>query len=189
MTKPVASCRKHARISGLECEGCRENEAPPQAAKSERNGNDMNQCITLDEPNGVEETIRKKTRNRRPLPPPETRDWMSCNCDMVAAGWPLAEAAMSGLFGLTHPANVLPTDSSKVPNYPPPHQRPENSEPQASGNLRGLAAVSQPLWDLSRNLPIYLKYLDLLSKSVFTIFDKPLQCAIRLLLSAWMMVV
>jgi hypothetical protein len=62
-------------------------------------GNNMNQHITLDPPKRIEGTVRKKTRNRRPLLRPETRDWMGCNCDMVAAGWPLAEAAMSGLFG------------------------------------------------------------------------------------------
>jgi hypothetical protein len=64
----------------------------------------MNQTVTLDQVNRIERTIRKNTGNRLPLPPPETRDWMSCNPDMVAPGWPLAEAAMSGLFG-SLPAN------------------------------------------------------------------------------------
>jgi hypothetical protein len=59
----------------------------------------MNQTVTLDQVNRVERTIRKKTRNRRPLPPPETPDGMNCKCEMVAAAWPLAEAAMSGFFG------------------------------------------------------------------------------------------
>ncbi len=34
---------------------------------------------TLDQPNAVERTTRKKTRNRRPLPPREAREWMTAN--------------------------------------------------------------------------------------------------------------
>jgi hypothetical protein len=50
----------------------------------------MNQCITLDQPNGVEGTVRKKTRNRRPLPPPETRDWMTASETALALGCSVA---------------------------------------------------------------------------------------------------
>ena len=34
---------------------------------------------TLDQPNAVERTTRKKTRNRRPLPPLQAREWMTAN--------------------------------------------------------------------------------------------------------------
>jgi Helix-turn-helix domain len=50
----------------------------------------MNQTITLDQVNRVETTIRKKTRNRRPLPPPETRDWMTANETALALGCSVA---------------------------------------------------------------------------------------------------
>jgi hypothetical protein len=64
--------------------------AVPQEAKTEQNGNDMNQRITLDQPNGVEGTILQKTRNRRPLPAPETRDWMTANETALALGCSVA---------------------------------------------------------------------------------------------------
>jgi hypothetical protein len=89
-TKPVTRCRNYSSISGLGGEGCRENEAPSQAAKSELNENHMNQHITLDQPNGIEGTVRKKTRNRRPLPAPETRDWMTANETALALGCSVA---------------------------------------------------------------------------------------------------
>jgi len=50
----------------------------------------MNQYITLDQPNGVEGTIRKQTRSRRPLPPPEARDWMTANETPLALGCSVA---------------------------------------------------------------------------------------------------
>jgi hypothetical protein len=50
----------------------------------------MNQTITLDRQNGVERTIRKKTRSRRPLPPPEARDWMTANETALALGCSVA---------------------------------------------------------------------------------------------------
>ena len=50
----------------------------------------MNQIITLDQPNGVERTIRTKIRNCRPLPPPEARDWMTANETAVALGCSVA---------------------------------------------------------------------------------------------------
>lgn len=37
----------------------------------------MEQPITLDQPEGVARSTHKKTRNRRPLPPLEVRDWMT----------------------------------------------------------------------------------------------------------------
>ena len=49
----------------------------------------MNQTITLDRPNGVER-IYRKTRNRRPLPPQETRDWMTANETALALGCSVA---------------------------------------------------------------------------------------------------
>lgn len=50
----------------------------------------MNQTITLDRPNGVERTIRKKTRSRHPLAPPEARDWMTANETALALGCSVA---------------------------------------------------------------------------------------------------
>jgi hypothetical protein len=50
----------------------------------------MNQYITLSPPNGVEGTIRKQTRSRRPLPPPEARDWMTANETALALGCSVA---------------------------------------------------------------------------------------------------
>jgi hypothetical protein len=64
--------------------------APQQGAESEQSGNHMNQPITLDLPNEVERTIRKKTRNRRPLPPPEARDWMTANETALTLGCSVA---------------------------------------------------------------------------------------------------
>ena len=46
--------------------------------------------ITLDRPNGVANTIRKKTRNRRLLPPQETRDWMTPGETALALGCSVA---------------------------------------------------------------------------------------------------
>lgn len=37
----------------------------------------MNPDTTFDQPNGVAREIRKRTRIRRPLPPPDARDWMT----------------------------------------------------------------------------------------------------------------
>ena len=37
----------------------------------------MEQPITLDQPNWVAKSTHKKTRNRRPLPALEVRDWMT----------------------------------------------------------------------------------------------------------------
>ena len=45
---------------------------------------------TLDQPNTVERTIRKKTRNRRPPPPQETRDWMRATETALALGCSVA---------------------------------------------------------------------------------------------------
>jgi Helix-turn-helix domain len=50
----------------------------------------MNQTTTLDQPNGVERTIRKRTRNRRPLPPQDTRDWMTPRETALALGCSVA---------------------------------------------------------------------------------------------------
>ena len=50
----------------------------------------MNQTITLDQPNGVERTIRKRTRNRRPLPSLEDRGWMTANETAVTLGCSVA---------------------------------------------------------------------------------------------------
>jgi hypothetical protein len=37
----------------------------------------MNPNTTLDQPNEVARTTRTRTRERRPVPPQETRDWMT----------------------------------------------------------------------------------------------------------------
>ena len=39
---------------------------------------------------GIGRTIRKRTRNRRPLPPLEARDWMTANEAAVALGCSVA---------------------------------------------------------------------------------------------------
>ena len=44
----------------------------------------------LDQPNGVERTIRKKTRNRLPLPSQEAWDWMTANETALALGCSVA---------------------------------------------------------------------------------------------------
>jgi hypothetical protein len=50
----------------------------------------MNQTITLNLSNGVKRTIRRKTRTRRPLPPRETRDWMTPTETALALGCSVA---------------------------------------------------------------------------------------------------
>ena len=37
----------------------------------------MEPPVALDQPNAVARTTQRKTRNRRPLPPLEARDWMT----------------------------------------------------------------------------------------------------------------
>jgi hypothetical protein len=45
--------------------------------KQNESGKKMNPYITLDQPNPIARTIGKTTRKRHPLPPQETRDWMT----------------------------------------------------------------------------------------------------------------
>src|ERR1017187_6520062 len=53
--------------------------------KQDENGKNMNH-ITLDQPNQIATTIRKRTRNRRPPPPLEARNWMTPNETALALG-------------------------------------------------------------------------------------------------------
>jgi hypothetical protein len=55
-----------------------------------RRKNNMEPLITLDQPNGVATTEHKRTRNRRPLPPQEARDWMTPNETALALGCSVA---------------------------------------------------------------------------------------------------
>jgi hypothetical protein len=50
----------------------------------------MEPPITLDQLNGVARTTHPKARNRRPLPPPEARDWMTPNETALALGCSVA---------------------------------------------------------------------------------------------------
>ena len=50
----------------------------------------MEPPITLDQVNGVATTKRKRTRNCRPLPPQEARDWMTPNETALALGCSVA---------------------------------------------------------------------------------------------------
>jgi hypothetical protein len=50
----------------------------------------METTIALDPPNGVASTKRKKTRNRRPLPAQEAREWMTPNETALALGCSVA---------------------------------------------------------------------------------------------------
>jgi hypothetical protein len=50
----------------------------------------MNQTIALNLSNAVERTIRRKTRTYRPLPPQETRDWMTATETALALGCSIA---------------------------------------------------------------------------------------------------
>jgi hypothetical protein len=50
----------------------------------------MEPLITLDQANGVATTERKRTRNRRPLPPEAARDWMTPNETALALGCSVA---------------------------------------------------------------------------------------------------
>jgi hypothetical protein len=63
---------------------------PSAAAKSKENGRNMNPDITLDQPNEVARTMGKKIRNRHPLPPQETRDWMTPNETALTLGCSVA---------------------------------------------------------------------------------------------------
>jgi hypothetical protein len=58
--------------------------------KQNETGKNMNAYITLDQPNDVATTSRKGTRQRRPLPPQETRDWMTANETALALGCSVA---------------------------------------------------------------------------------------------------
>jgi hypothetical protein len=46
--------------------------------------------LSLDGPNGIAQIERKKTRTRRPLPPQETRDWMTPTETALALGCSVA---------------------------------------------------------------------------------------------------
>ena len=50
----------------------------------------MNPYITLDQANGVARTARKTLRKRRPLPPQDTRDWMTPSETALALGCSIA---------------------------------------------------------------------------------------------------
>jgi hypothetical protein len=50
----------------------------------------MNPYITLDLPKEEARTIPKRTRKRRPLAPPEARDWMTPNETALALGCSVA---------------------------------------------------------------------------------------------------
>ena len=50
----------------------------------------MKPPITLDQPNAVARTAHKKTRDRRPLPPLQARDWMTANETALALGCSVA---------------------------------------------------------------------------------------------------
>jgi hypothetical protein len=50
----------------------------------------MEPLITLDQPNGVASLRRKGTRNRRPLPPQKTRDWLTPNETALVLGCSVA---------------------------------------------------------------------------------------------------
>jgi hypothetical protein len=54
--------------------------------KQNENGNNMSLDITFDQPNEVARTTRKMPRKRRPLPPQDTRDWMTPNETALALG-------------------------------------------------------------------------------------------------------
>ena len=50
----------------------------------------MNQTIILDQPNEVERTTRITPRKRSPLPPQDTRDWMTPRETALALGCSVA---------------------------------------------------------------------------------------------------
>ena len=50
----------------------------------------MNPNTTFDESSGVAKTTRKKTRNRHPLPPLDSRDWMTANETALKLGCSVA---------------------------------------------------------------------------------------------------
>jgi hypothetical protein len=54
--------------------------------KQNENGKNMNLDITFDQPNEVARATRKMPRNRRPLPPQDTRGWMTPNETALALG-------------------------------------------------------------------------------------------------------
>jgi len=53
-------------------------------------GNHMEPPIRPDHLNGVARTTHKKTRNRRPLPPQESREWMTPKETALALGCSVA---------------------------------------------------------------------------------------------------
>lgn len=54
------------------------------------NGNNMELSITLDPSHGAATTRHKMTRNRRPLPPLEARDWLTPNETALVLGCSVA---------------------------------------------------------------------------------------------------
>ena len=65
----------------------------------------MEPCITLDQPDGGTRETRKRARNRRALPPPESRDWLSPPETALALGCSVATVhrLRRGLIAGTRP--------------------------------------------------------------------------------------
>jgi len=75
-----------ARRSPEMCSEGRIKTSPPQQMRTEI----LMPYITLGQPHEVASTDRRRTRKRRPLPPLETRDWMTPNETALALGCSVA---------------------------------------------------------------------------------------------------
>jgi len=60
-----------------------------QPARALRIGNDMD-ALVLEQPNDLGGITHRKTRSRRPLPPQETRDWLTPAETALALGCSVA---------------------------------------------------------------------------------------------------